>query len=914
VKVGRKFKVFFVIVFLFSVNFLKGEDSIAIKLKTIKYDSSKISFLESYAENLLKKYPDSAYKYIEKAVKISKSGSNCCFCDLLLLKAKYYKSVSSYDYAYKSVSKAVKCYETNKLQTKKVAEAYNLLAMLDYNYSKYDDAISNFKKAANLYSKFGDSAMIASLYINVGNVNVVLGQIKDAIKLYNKAFSVASSMGDSVLIARILNNMGVVYNGIGKREAAIENYHKALEIYKKLDKKEKVADEYNNLGVVYKKLGNYDKAIYYYNEARKMYEQLGKYGETADQYNNIGLVFYDKGDYKNAVDNLIKAVEIYDKEKAIKGLVNSTLNISMVYIDEKDYNNAIVFLKKTVKFALSLGMKKQLAMAYRLFGRIYTEEKNYEKAINFLIRSITIENKTGNKDGLASSYDKVGNLYLEKGEPLKAITYFTKSLKIYKDLSQKKGLASVYSNIAKAYYEAYQVTKNPDFLNKAIENGEKAYKISKYKDFLSERMLVSKILKNAYRDKGDKDKALFFADEYENLRDTMFAAQKQKIIYEIQAKFESKQKEQELKLKNEQIARINAEKQKQEVEIKSEKRIRIFISVGAIILLVLVVFIYRNYRQKSHYSALLEQKNKEIEIANAKLNQLLEEVLSQRDELEEQKTLLEEVHGELKNSIKYAEKIQMAILPSTKYLKDKVADCFIMYLPRDIVSGDFYWFSQVGNKLVFIVADCTGHGVPGAFMSILGISLLREIVEVKGVTKPDEILNNLRQEIIYALSQGDSLDRQDGMDMSVITVDKKEGYVEYSGANNSIFVVGDNLTVLSGDENRIIISGENNRGEQLYELKPDKMPIGIYPKEERFTSLKFSLSEKMNIYMFTDGYADQFGGEHGKKLKKVYFKNIIMKYSYADMNTQKQFFDSTFYTWKGAYEQIDDVTLVGLKF
>ncbi len=907
------------LIFIFTVSFFysligKGNDTVFVKLDTIKSDSLKIVFLENVIDTLLKKKPEITATYLDSAFAISKKLSGCCKCDLLLAKAKYFKTVSSYNDAYKTVQKAINCYEAFHLNTKKQAAAYNLLAILNYYSSKFDEAISDFNKSASIYHNLGDSAMMASSYINIGNVNVMLGKPEKAIKLYQKAFEIARNAGDSILIARVLNNMGVIYNGIGKRDKALENYNKALEIYKKLEKKEKIADEYNNMGVVYKKLGNYEKAVYYYNEARKIYKNLKNKEGVADQYNNMGLVFYDKGDYEKAIENLIKAADLYDEVGKIKNIVNTTLNISMVYIDEKEYDKAIFFLKKAIKYCLNLGLKKQMAMTYRLFGRIYIEKDEYDKAIDFLIRSVNIEKKINHIDGLASSFDQIGNLYLKKGEPLKALTYFTKSLEIYKKLSQLKGIASVYANIANSYYKAYEIMKRQDFLNKAIENAEKSYEISNKNNLLNESLEVTKILKDAYEEKGDKGEALFFADKYEILRDSVFEEQKQKMIYEMQARFENKQKEQELKLKNEQIARINAEKQRQELEIQSEKRIRLFITIGAIILVVLLMFIYRSYRQKVRFNDLLQQKNNVIEVANAKLNQLLEEVSTQKDELENQKIMLEEVHNELKNSIRYAEKIQQAVFPSLSGLKNKVADFFVMYLPRDIVSGDFYWFTQVDEKFIFVVADCTGHGVPGAFMSILGISLLREIVELRRITDPDEILNTLREEIIYSLKHDNSLSRQDGMDMSIITVNEKEGYVQFSGANNGILVTSNELTVLDGDKNRVVVTDENDLGRKLYEFKPDKMPVGTYPKKDKFTSLKFLLTEDMNIYMFTDGYADQFGGEKGKKLKSIYFKNLILRYSYADMNTQKRNLVTTFFKWRGAFEQVDDVTVVGLKF
>jgi serine phosphatase RsbU (regulator of sigma subunit) len=243
----------------------------------------------------------------------------------------------------------------------------------------------------------------------------------------------------------------------------------------------------------------------------------------------------------------------------------------------------------------------------------------------------------------------------------------------------------------------------------------------------------------------------------------------------------------------------------------------------------------------------------------------------------------------------------------------------VFFKPKDVVSGDFYWTAHIENHTVITVADCTGHGVPGAFMSMLGASFLREIVEKEYITHTGVILRKLRKEVIKALKQtGKSGEQKDGMDMAIISINHKDNTVQFSGANNPLYIITNSkLQVSKKSDDFVKIFDTPNLATQktklFYEVKPDKMPIAIYEKMNNFTSHEFQLKKDDCLYMFSDGFADQFGGEKGKKFKYKPFKQLIWENADKTMPEQKQILEQVFSKWIYGYEQVDDVTIIGIK-
>ncbi len=303
-----------------------------------------------------------------------------------------------------------------------------------------------------------------------------------------------------------------------------------------------------------------------------------------------------------------------------------------------------------------------------------------------------------------------------------------------------------------------------------------------------------------------------------------------------------------------------------------------FITI-VIIFVGLLIIAYIKYRERQ-----LILKNRELE----------QKVQERTAEIRKQKEVIEAKNRDITDSIRYAKNIQDALLPSEKVLGDNVRDYFILYKPRDIVSGDFYWVKNVDMNLVVVAADCTGHGVPGAFMSLLGMSYLDDIVEKERVTNPGRILNRLREEVITALKQkGIESESKDGMDVALCTIDLTKNKLQYSGANNPLYFLKDH---------------------ELAEIKGDRMPVAIHTKMTDFTTHPLTIDKGQTFYIFSDGYADQFGGPKGKKFKYTQFKELLLEIQDKGMLDQKEILDQRFEEWRGDLYQVDDVVVIGVRY
>lgn len=316
-----------------------------------------------------------------------------------------------------------------------------------------------------------------------------------------------------------------------------------------------------------------------------------------------------------------------------------------------------------------------------------------------------------------------------------------------------------------------------------------------------------------------------------------------------------------------------------------------YLLIGLGIILAVYVLIIIRERKLQHDKKVLEIKVRE---RTKQIEEQKEEIMTQRDEIGQQRDEIVLQKQEITDSIQYAQRIQNAILPPKDFVSKIIPDHFILFKPRDIVSGDFYWIAQKDNKIILAGIDCTGHGVPGAFMSMLGYSYLNEIANNYKITKASLILNRLRNYIKTALRQtGKEDEAKDGMDMALCVLDLETNNMQFSGAYNPLYLL---------------------RDKKLTEMKGDKMPIGIYVNEKKsFTNHVQNLKKGDVIYIFSDGYIDQFGGEKGGKFKSKPFKKLLLDIHSKPMNKQGEILNKTLENWKGTNAQVDDILVMGFR-
>jgi serine phosphatase RsbU (regulator of sigma subunit) len=373
--------------------------------------------------------------------------------------------------------------------------------------------------------------------------------------------------------------------------------------------------------------------------------------------------------------------------------------------------------------------------------------------------------------------------------------------------------------------------------------------------------------------------------------------QKQTIVVQqtevqVQKDTLSKQKEKialQMAKLDEQLKRISVQDSKIKFQleaIEKQKLVLYFVIFALLLVSFLGYYIYRGYQIKKEANIKLEEKNRTISLQKDEIEKQRDLAAAQRDQIGYQKRHIED-------SIMYAKRIQTALIPSLELFSDKL-EHFVLYKPLAIVSGDFYWISTQSNPQVIISADCTGHGVPGAFMSMLGVTMLNEIVNGKHILEPDQIIENLRQGIIKSLKQVAEEDSiKDGMDIAVCVVDFDKNILWYAGANSPLYHV---------------------RGGELTHYRADKMPVAIHYRMEPFTLHKIDLMKGDAFYIFSDGFADQFGGPNQKKFMSMQLRETLVAMSGVPMLQQGERLNKIFEEWRGDSPQIDDVTLIGVRY
>jgi serine phosphatase RsbU (regulator of sigma subunit) len=313
-------------------------------------------------------------------------------------------------------------------------------------------------------------------------------------------------------------------------------------------------------------------------------------------------------------------------------------------------------------------------------------------------------------------------------------------------------------------------------------------------------------------------------------------------------------------------------------------------------------------KQLKENEKLKDKVNRELE---AKVKERTEEILQQKEEIETQRDILFAQKNEITDSINYAQRIQTAALPDKEFMDAVMPEYFVLFKPRDIVSGDFYWIKEVKNYLIVVVADCTGHGVPGAFMSMLGLTLLNEQIGRSRLDKPGEILDRLRKKVKETLAQkGKTQEQKDGMDMALAMIDKENQELDFAGAFNPLYLIRQSA---EGDDPLAQYASLKNEGYQLYDLKGDRQPIGVYSSESNFTTRQIQLQKGDTIYLFSDGFADQIGGPKGKKFMSRKFKMALLGIQHLSMEEQRKSLNNTLEKWSGNNEQVDDILVMGIR-
>ncbi|TAF67824.1 MAG: hypothetical protein EAZ55_02040 [Cytophagales bacterium] len=650
----------------------------------------------------------------------------------------------------------------------------------------------------------------------------------------------------------------------------------------------------------------------------------------------IHLAYVDIKKVDLALDYLIQATELAEKLKNKEYLYNAYSAFGEFYASNNNIEKGLDYGRKCLQIAEELKDDRKMSEMLYAFSEIYYGYANYEKALPYAKRGLQYSLKIKNNNTTASFHNFLGLCYLNTNRLDSGMYHLEKSLEYAKLQKNAAMEATIYNNIGMNYNKMKEYDKALSFLLKSLELEEKEYKEfvknpTAYRkkspetanmnedNFLFSISNMKTNLGIIYKNKKDyakslpylleslqyaeKQKAWFILRKaymtlyeiYENQQDPAKALENYKLYVAVSDSLDAKNNldksaEMENKIliekKEKELASI-----KKENEIRNQQNFLINASLGTglFLMIVLAGVVYRRYQEKYRVSKVLEEKNHEINAQN-------DQILEKSQKLEAAYTEIMVKNRDITDSIEYAKRIQEALLPTSQEIQQALPESFIWLKPRDIVSGDFYWITQTPDEKVVIAAiDCTGHGVPGALMSMVADAYLNQIVNMQNITEADQILNQLHKNVRKAFKQ-EHTESRDGMDLALCVIDKKQKQVSFAGAKNPLLYI------------------QNN---QVEIIKADRFPIGglQHEAERFFTKHTINIAEPTTFYLFSDGIQDQFGGEKGKKFMLTNLRELLLKTHQMPMEEQKEVMQNAINEWmeKGEAQQIDDILLMGFK-
>lgn len=655
-------------------------------------------------------------------------------------------------------------------------------------------------------------------------------------------------------------------------DSGISYANHSLILAKKKNKPEYQIDALLSLGMIYRQRGEFNTALNYLNKALTITQQKKLKSDYLQQvYSALNLVYTEQGNYTVGIEYGFKSLHEIEKSGDTLTMALSNNNIANTFFQIKQFEKAMKYYKIALAYAKKINHLYGQALLTGNIGSVYYEMQKLDSAKIFFEQSLNLSKKIDDVVGEGTSYLNLGSYYQITNDNKTAIEYFFRSLKIFEEMKMQPNVADLYYNIATSYLDLKEYKKSEIYAQKSLEI---ANKIESY----PHKEQAHLALKNVFEKMNNIREAYYHYQEYITARDTIYNEKNRKEQFKSELIYEYDKKKYTDSLDQVLLSKIQKEELGREREkTETQKKLSYTALLGFILMLLLALFIYKGYKEKKRSNKIISAQKNKVEI--------------QKHEIEFQKSILETKNKEVTDSINYAKHLQDAILPPLSQIKKHLPDSFILYQPKDIVAGDFYWMEIVGNNILIAAADCTGHGVPGAMVSVVCSNALNRAVKEFGIIEPGNILDKVRELVIETFEKSES-EVKDGMDISLCMINKNAKELKWAGANNPLWII---------------------RNNELIEFKPNKQAIGKIDGPMPFTTHATSLQLNDCIYIFTDGYADQFGGPKGKKFKYSQLKDELIFISQLAAEKQVELLINKIQKWKGNLEQVDDILVIGIK-
>lgn len=625
--------------------------------------------------------------------------------------------------------------------------------------------------------------------------------------------------------------------------------------------------------------GQVDSATTIFQQALQLSKKIKWRKGEALAYGTLATCKSIQSDYPGAIEYYYNALAIHEELNNLDGVAVMYAGLGVLYKNTNDLEKALELHNKALEIDLKRGDTARTSLHYGNIGVVYKHLQDFDKALEYYGKALEIDTKNNNIDGQSRHLGNIGVIHKNLENYEEAITYYFKALEISEQQNDLEGILIKSQNLGNLYILLGKYAEAEKYIQRALDLSNQLGSLNGLYSGYSKQ---TTLYEHMGRDK-EALKSLRLAMAY---KDSIFNEENKKEILRQEVNFEFEKKQ----------AIEQAEHEKElAVAASEQKRQQLFLVFLAVVLLAVIIISFIIYKS-------LKNSNKQ--------KQLIEQ---QKFEVEQQKIIVDNKNKEITDSIIYARRIQQAILPPKEVLSKNLENGFILYKPKDVVSGDFYWMESSDintngalEKAIFLAAaDCTGHGVPGAMVSVVCNNALNRAVREFKLTNPAEILDKVRLLVIETFEKSEE-EVNDGMDIALCSLtfqipsaelneSETVATLQYAGANNALYMV------------------KTNDKEKLIEIKPNKQPIGKVDNPEPFTQHTIKLQKGDTIYMFTDGFADQFGGKKGKKLMYKPFKNLLLSIQDKTMNEQKAMLGQYFEDWKGNLEQVDDVCVIGVR-
>ncbi len=646
------------------------------------------------------------------------------------------------------------------------------------------------------------------------------------------------------------NRLSVAYRS-SDNELCKKHAKEAMTLAEEIDFPAGMADAYENYGIAVGNEGLLEEEIGWHQKALELYVALGDVLGQGKSTGNMGIDEYMLGDYKSAVEHSLQAMDHYEKSGYMIGVVSTNMTLGNISLEQKNRGEALRYYSKALEIAQKSVHNELMEARIRAnIGNVYNEKNDDEKALEYYQLSLPVFERNNALHEKAVMLNNIGTIYEERGENEKALSLYREGLAIRVNMNDRDGICSAYQNIGNALVGLGR-------LDSALHYQFAALDIATAMNMKSQEVTCYRNIADIYAHMKKFGEAYAYLDRYTSMNDSLVGSENSSAISELKDRYANEKHQRRID-QMETAGRL--------AEEESTRNIVILVAV-LLGVAIFAIILYNRSRMRRLVNEQLAHQNMEITMQKKAIT----------------------------DSINYAKKIQDSILPPQHHIDRVLPDSFILYEPKDVVSGDFYWLEKHKGLSIFAAVDCTGHGVPGALMSVVGFNLLNQAVNEMGLTKPSDILHHLDYGVNKLLRQSDGGNSvKDGMDLALCTFDRSSRTLQYAGVFNPAYIV---------------------RQGELIQVKADKFPIGINVDgvTDNYTNQTIQLGSGDMIYLFSDGYADQFGGPMGKKYKYTRFREFLLEICNKPVAEQRKALKAEFLSWKGAHEQVDDILVIGVR-